>query len=107
MSILPEESPTSYTSGPWSEFAESGEYWINQTDSEGCPVDGGYVCDSTDITSSNTQLIIAAPDLLNACQQLDYFGDALIAREFDVSSAIVRELVLQARAAIAKAVRDG
>jgi len=51
----------------------------------------------------DARLIAAAPDLLEALQQVDYFGAALIAGEFRVSSPTVVAMVKAARAAIAKA----
>lgn len=58
--------PALPTPGPWSEFCESGDWWIARTDKDGSPLEA--VCYSDDISEADTNLICAAPDLLASCQ---------------------------------------
>lgn len=52
------------TPGPWSEYAESGEWWINQNDGDGAnpsPVEGGWVCDSRQMSPEDVEFVTHAP----------------------------------------------
>lgn len=47
---------------PWGEFCESGDWWIQQVDSEGSPI-GDSICNSgpDDLTEPVTQFVLHAP----------------------------------------------
>lgn len=64
--------PEPHTPGPWSEFAESGDYWIAQVVEDGMP--GKVVCDdSAGISGGDTNLICAAPELLAALIEIEVY----------------------------------
>ena len=48
---------------PWMEFAESGDYWIQQRDADGMPAEGGWICNSgpDDLDQAVADFIVAAP----------------------------------------------
>ena len=46
--------------GPWSAFCESGDWWIQQRDTDGNPI-GTMICDANAISDSNMELIAHAP----------------------------------------------
>lgn len=110
LSKQPDDTPYecgAHTPGPWAEFCESGDWWIQQTDAEGNPI-GDVICESNDITSANVDLICAAPDLLAALQRYVDSDDC----EFGDGDPCPGDIAMpicrwhQARAAIAKARAD-
>lgn len=44
---------------PWSEFCESGDWWIEHCDTDGNPT-GGVVCDADAMSSADMLYIVAA-----------------------------------------------
>lgn len=90
---VPPWEPGPHTPGPWSEFAESGDYWIAQVVEDGMP--GAVVCDSVGISGSDTSLICAAPELLDALERLVHMAEC--------NTTPGPNTMAQARAAIAKA----
>jgi hypothetical protein len=66
------------TPAPWQEFAESGDWWIQQADADGGPIlEGGWVCNSNnDIWAKQADINLttaarnALPDLLSAVGSL-------------------------------------
>jgi hypothetical protein len=46
--------------GPWSDFCESGDWWIQQCSADGDPI-GATICDANDMSTSNMNLIAHAP----------------------------------------------
>lgn len=57
-----------FTPGPWAEFAESGEWWIQRCDDDRNPVGDEVICWSNRTKEADVALICAAPDLYAACQ---------------------------------------
>jgi hypothetical protein len=62
--------PTPPTPRPWSEFCESGDWWIAQKDEDGMP--GASVCDANDMSAADMFLIVNAvnmhDELLRMCE---------------------------------------
>lgn len=94
-----------HTSGPWSNVAKE------HLDDPSCPeflirCGTGYVAtvdSSRDENTDNARLIAAAPDLLEAVQNLMGLFDTPVARRRLKDDALYSEVINQARAAIARA----
>lgn len=49
-----------HTPTPWSEFAESGDWWIQQCDAEGNPAGATVVTNANDMSAADMGFIITA-----------------------------------------------
>lgn len=94
---MPPWKPGPHTPGPWSEFAESGDYWIAQVVEDGMP--GAVVCDSVGITEGDTNLICAAPELLAACERIiqEAERDCIDDSEWSDGERMARSAIAKAR----------
>lgn len=97
------EGMSKHTPGPWCEFAESGDWWIQQADADGSPV-GDPICGTTGTDGADVLLICAAPDLLAACEAYVAAHKLKNAAEYVRALDAVNQ---QIRAAIARARGEG
>lgn len=60
MSETSNTSVPPHTPTPWSEFAESGDWWIQQCDADGNPIGGTVVSNANDMSSADMLFIVRA-----------------------------------------------
>ena len=54
------DMPEPHTPTPWSEFAESGDWWIQQCDADGSPVGETVVSNANDMSAADMLFIVRA-----------------------------------------------
>lgn len=92
------------TPGPWQEFAEAGDWWVQQRDADGGPVDGGFVCRSDTEGAlapwhrqEDIDLMIAArnalPALLRVAQAALDLVEAKIRYDVAIDAAAVTRII--------------
>ncbi len=93
-----------HTPTPWSEFAESGDWWIQQCDAEGNPIGETVVSNANDMSAADMFFILQACNsfdaLVAACkEELEVYDGMDVATLRDSTLARIERL----RAALAKA----